>query len=162
MYAAGIRISEMLNLKVNDIDLDNLIIKVTGKGNKQRFIPVNDYSVEWLIYYLKNTRPNLKQNKLIDYLFLNYNGGKMSRMGFWKILNKICLESGISKTISPHTIRHTFATHMLESGANLRVVQILLGHTSIKTTQIYTHININYLRETMKVHHPHKKNEKQH
>lgn len=156
MYASGIRISEMLNLKVHDLDLKENTIKVTGKGNKQRYIPVNDFAMDWVNYYLKNSRQIIKANKQSDYVFLNYSGEKMSRMGFWKILQKIVLESGIMKQISPHTMRHSFATHLLESGANLRIVQTLLGHSSIKTTQIYTHVNIRYLRETIKVHHPRK------
>ncbi len=160
MYASGLRISEMLNLKLSDIYYKELIIKVIGKGNKQRFVPINETALEWIDYYTKFTRQNLKKDKRTDILFLNYNGDPMSRMGFWKILRQLVLKTGISKHISPHTLRHSFATHLLEAGANLRIVQVLLGHTSIKTTQIYTHVDMTYLKEVHREYHPRKMRKK--
>lgn len=157
MYASGIRISEMLNLCLHDLLFKEELIRVKGKGNKQRFVPINDYAIEAVNEYLQGSRIVLKQNKITDVVFLNYNGDKMSRMGFWKILKQIVLKAGIFKEISPHTIRHSFATHILEAGANLRVVQELLGHSSIKTTQVYTHIDLSFIKEEHSQFHPRNK-----
>lgn len=154
MYATGIRVSELLNISVHDVGLSDKSLLIHGKGNKQRLLPIPDSTMEYLLQYIKIERFKLKKDKLTDTLFLNNRGGKLSRMGFWKILRKCALESGITSHISPHTIRHSFATHLLEAGANLRVVQTLLGHTSLDATQIYTNININYLIEEHKLHHP--------
>ncbi|MBP7563083.1 MAG: tyrosine recombinase, partial [Candidatus Cloacimonetes bacterium] len=154
MYATGVRISEMLNMRTTDLMFNDEIIRVTGKGNKQRIIPINETAVEWVEFYQKRARSELKKNEETNILFLNYNGHKMSRMGFWKILQKLVMQAGIMKTISPHTIRHSFATHLLESGANLRIVQELLGHSSIRTTQIYTHVDMRFIQEEHALYHP--------
>jgi len=151
MYATGVRISEMLNMKQSDLMFKEELIHVTGKGNKQRIIPINETAIEWVEFYQKTARLELKKNEETSILFLNYSGRKMSRMGFWKIL---VLQTGIMKTISPHTIRHSFATHLLESGANLRIVQELLGHSSIRTTQIYTHVDLRFIQEEHALYHP--------
>lgn len=154
MYATGVRISEMLNMKQSDLSFKEELIRVTGKGSKQRIIPINETAIEWVEFYQKTARFELKKSEDTSILFLNYNGHKMSRMGFWKILQKLVIQAGIMKTISPHTIRHSFATHLLESGANLRIVQELLGHSSIRTTQIYTHVDLRFIKEEHALYHP--------
>lgn len=154
MYATGIRVSELLDTSTHDLLIDESNILIHGKGHKQRLLPIPDSTMEWLLQYTKVVRFKLKKDKLIDSLFLNNRGGRLSRMGFWKILQKCALEAGINSHITPHTIRHSFATHLLEAGANLRIVQTLLGHSSLDTTQIYTNININYLIEEHKLYHP--------
>lgn len=154
MYSTGIRVSELLDLSVHDLYLNENNLLIHGKGNKQRLLPIPASTMEYLLHYIKVTRFRLKQDKKTDTLFLNNRGGKLTRMGFWKILRKCALEAGIKNHISPHTIRHSFATHLLEAGANLRIVQTLLGHSSLDTTQIYTNVNINYLIEEHKLYHP--------
>jgi integrase/recombinase XerD len=154
MYSTGIRVSELLDLSTHDIYLNDKNLLVHGKGNKQRLLPIPQATMEYLLHYIKVTRFKLKNDKVTDTLFLNNRGGKLTRMGFWKILRKCALEAGIKSHISPHTIRHSFATHLLEAGANLRIVQTLLGHSSLDTTQIYTNVNINYLIEEHKLYHP--------
>lgn len=154
MYATGIRVSELLDISIHDLNLSENSILIHGKGNKQRLLPIPEPTMEYLLHYTKIDRFKLKNDKLIDTLFLNNRGGKLTRMGFWKILQKCALEAGIKNHISPHTIRHSFATHLLEAGANLRIVQTLLGHSSLDTTQIYTSVSINYLIEEHKLYHP--------
>ncbi len=154
MYSTGIRVSELLDISVHDVSINESNLLIHGKGNKQRLLPIPKTTMEYLLHYIKITRFKLKKDKATDTLFLNNRGGKMTRMGFWKILHKCALKAGISKHISPHTIRHSFATHLLEAGANLRVVQTLLGHSSLDTTQIYTNVNINYLIEEHRLYHP--------
>ncbi|HOE91038.1 MAG TPA: tyrosine recombinase [Candidatus Cloacimonadota bacterium] len=154
MYATGVRVSEMLNIGLGDLMFSQELIKVTGKGNKQRIIPINDTAIEWVNYYLKTARLNLKKDGITNIIFLNYNGKPMTRMGFWKVLQKVALEAGIAKKISPHTLRHSFASHLLEAGANLRIVQELLGHASIQTTEIYTHIDLKFIQEEHALYHP--------
>jgi len=154
MYATGIRVSEMLNLTVNDIFWEEELLRVFGKGRKERLIPIASQSILYVRSYLDHIHPILSRNKPTTDLFLNYHGNKLTRMGFWKILQKIALSGGIKKKISPHTIRHSFATHLLEAGANLRIVQTLLGHTSINTTQIYTNIDLRFIKENHSMFHP--------
>ncbi len=154
MYATGIRVSELLNLSIHDVNSKELTVLIHGKGNKQRILPIPNVAMEYLLQYMKVVRFKIKKDKVTDTLFLNSRGDKMSRMGFWKILRKCALNAGISRHISPHTIRHSFATHLLEAGANLRIVQTLLGHASLDTTQIYTNMSINYLIEEHKLYHP--------
>ncbi|MBN2461524.1 MAG: tyrosine recombinase XerD [Candidatus Cloacimonetes bacterium] len=154
MYASGLRISEMIGLSIHDINWSERVVRITGKGSKQRVVPVADKSMSFLLRYLELSRPALKKETQTDVLFLNRAGRKLSRMGVWKILNKLALDAGIKKHISPHTIRHSFATHLLEAGANLRIVQLLLGHASINTTQIYTNIDKNYIIKEHKLYHP--------
>ncbi|MDP2172197.1 MAG: tyrosine recombinase [Candidatus Cloacimonadaceae bacterium] len=154
LYATGMRISELLGLSTHDINLTEKVILVHGKGSKQRYVPYVESVSEWIDRYWKQHRPVLLKFKNTDVFFLNNRGGKLSRMGFWKILRKAALIANIKQEITPHTFRHSFATHLLEAGVNLRIVQALLGHASLNTTQIYTHVDIRHLMETHKVYHP--------
>ena len=141
MYATGLRISEVINLEFKNIDFDDCIVRIIGKGSKERIVPINDYALDALKDYIDIARPNMLIKGDNNYLFLNNHGQKMTRQGIFKMIKKECERSGIEKSISPHTLRHTFATHLLENGADLRVIQELLGHSDISTTQIYTHIS---------------------
>ncbi len=154
MYATGIRISEMLNLTLSDIYWEESAIRVFGKGRKERYVPVASISLEHLETYCHAYRPLFIKGYDAKNVFLNTRGGKLSRMGFWKILRKLTDEAGIKKNITPHTIRHSFATHLVEAGANLRVVQSLLGHSSINTTQIYANIDLTHIKESHRMYHP--------
>jgi integrase/recombinase XerD len=154
MYATGVRISEMLNLTLHDLQAKEMLILIHGKGKKQRLIPIAEMALDFVMLYIQNARPAILKFRETDLLFVNHHGRKLSRMGFWKILQQTALETGIRKHITPHTIRHSFATHLLEAGANLRVVQTLLGHASLNTTQIYTNIDTTYLLETHRLYHP--------
>ena len=156
LYATGLRITELLNLKLGDIDLENCIVRCYGKGNKERIVPIGEYVLFYINEYL-NYRPMLAKNKRTDYLFLNKLGGSLSRFSFFKILKVILCEKGIKKDVSPHTLRHSFATHMLEYGADLRTIQELLGHTDIATTKIYTHISNNRIKQDYEKYHPRSK-----
>ncbi len=155
MYAAGIRVSELINLKVNDIDLNMALLKTLGKGSKERIIPLGDYALKYLKIYINEYRPLLIKRNLTDYLFLNNRGNKLTRQGLFKILEKLAREQGIKTEISPHVLRHSFATHLLNGGADLRSIQELLGHSDISTTQIYTHISNKKLNEDYHKFHPH-------
>lgn len=154
LYATGMRISELLGLSIHDLHIDQRMILVHGKGSKQRYVPYLTSLDPLLAQYLNLHRPLLLKLQQNDMLFLNRFGKKLSRMGFWKILQKACLEAGIKHDVSPHTFRHSFATHLLEAGVNLRIVQSLLGHASINTTQIYTHVDMRWLVETHRQFHP--------
>lgn len=155
IYACGLRISELLSLKQNDIRTDAGFLRVFGKGSKERMVPVGEVAMNWIVVYQEKVRPHLLGKQTSDdVLFLNSRGKKMSRMGFWKILKRYTDMAGIKKEVTPHTFRHSFATHLLEGGADLRVVQELLGHSDISTTQIYTHIDREYLKEVHKTFHP--------
>lgn len=154
-YACGTRVSELINLKVNDLLLNEEIIRVFGKGSKERLIPIGSSAINWISEYLKLSRPFLmKKSKSENYIFLNIRGSKLSRMGIWKIIDKYVKEAGIEKEVHPHTFRHSFATHLLEGGADLRAVQEMLGHADISTTQIYTHIDRDYIKQVHKQYHP--------
>lgn len=155
MYATGLRVSELINLKVNDIDLNMAILKTIGKGAKERIIPLGDYALNYLKIYINEYRSLLIKKDLNDYLFLNNHGNKLTRQGLFKILNKLAREQDIKAEISPHTLRHSFATHLLNGGADLRSIQELLGHSDISTTQIYTHISNQKLNEDYHKFHPH-------
>ena len=147
MYATGLRISEVVSLEFKNIDLDDCIVRVVGKGSKERIVPINDCAIDALSDYINIYRPELMIKGENNYIFINNHGNPMTRQAIFKIIKKECEEKGINKNISPHTIRHTFATHLLENGADLRVIQELLGHSDISTTQIYTHISNEKLRE---------------
>lgn len=153
LYGTGLRISELLNLKLSDIDLENCIIRCVGKGNKERIVPIGEYVLYYINEYLKY-RPKLSKNKKSEYLFLNNLGGGLSRFSFFKILKRLLREKNINVDVSPHTLRHSFATHMLEYGADLRTIQELLGHSDIATTKIYTHISNNRIKNDYKKYHP--------
>ncbi len=153
LYASGLRISELVNLKTTDIHLREKYIVVIGKGNKERMVPLGDMAVVALRNYLENGRPFLAK-KMGGTLFYNYQGNQISRQSLYKFIVKLAKDNGINKEISPHTIRHSFATHLLEGGTDLRIVQELLGHEDISTTQIYTHIDRSRLKEMYENTHP--------
>ena len=140
MYASGLRVSELLNVKYSDLDFKHALVKVIGKGNKERVIPIGEYAIHYISIYYNNIYQSMNIKK-IPFLFLNKSGGKLSRVSFFKSIVEYSHQIDIDFEISPHTLRHSFATHLLEGGANLRVVQDLLGHSNIGTTQIYTHLS---------------------
>lgn len=154
MYATGLRVSELVNLKINDIDLEEGIVRCFGKGNKERIVPMGDVCQKYLNIYLLYYRDKLKKKIIIDNLFLNNHGKAITRQGFFKILKTIAKDKGINKNITPHVLRHSFATHLLQNGADLRSIQIMLGHSNLSTTQIYTNINKDTLRENYDLYHP--------
>lgn len=148
LYASGMRISELLGMALNDIHADLGFMKIFGKGQKERIIPLGDYAWEWLERYLVEGRPHFTAGKkATSQVFLNQRGRPLSRQGAWKIIKQYAQLAGLKTPMSPHTLRHSFATHMLENGADLRVVQELLGHADISTTQIYTHVNRQHIRK---------------
>ena len=158
LYGTGLRITEMLDLKLTDVDFENCVIRCFGKGSKERIVPIGEYIIDSLKDYLEYGRRFLINNKKIsDYLFLNNLGGRISRFSFFKILKKLLREKGIKKDVSPHSLRHSFATHMLENGADLRSIQELLGHSDIATTRIYTHITNKKVQNDYIEYHPRSK-----
>ncbi len=154
MYSSGLRVSELLNLNVNDIDFDLNIVRIFGKGSKERIMPINEIATSYLYEYINIYRKTLLKNKVNDILFLNSRGEKLSRQGFFKILKEIARDKGIKKELSPHTLRHSFATHLLNHGADLRSIQTMLGHENIETTQIYTHVSNTLVKEEYENAHP--------
>ena len=155
LYASGLRVSELTNLKLTDILIDDALLRITGKGDKQRIVPIGESALDDLIKYVNVYRPRFaRKGESRGYTFLNLRGNPLSRMTIWNIFHAHCLKAGIDKNVSPHTLRHSFATHMLEGGADLRVVQEMLGHASIVTTQIYTHLDKSHLKEIHKQFHP--------
>jgi len=155
MYATGLRVSEIINLKVNDVNLEYGFVKCLGKGGKERIVPVGKEATRALVRYLRNTRPKLVRRGIPDAkLFLTRLGKGMSRQQYWKMIKRYAKDARIKKGITPHTLRHSFATHLLERGADLRVVQEMLGHADISTTQIYTHINKERLKSIHHKYHP--------
>ena len=153
-YATGTRVSELVTMTIQNILFKENIVRITGKGSKQRLVPLGSTAKGRVQEYLTQVRPQLAGNKSKDVLFLNSRGGPLSRMGFWKILRKYVIQAGITTHTSPHTLRHSFATHLLEGGADIRVIQELLGHSNISTTEIYTHIDREYLKEVHRTFHP--------
>ena len=154
LYAAGLRVSELINLKLLDVNLEACFLRVTGKGSKERVVPFGSFAKQRLDDYLKFARPGLLKERISAYLFTARAGQPMTRQGFWKLLRKYAQKSGLVKHISPHTLRHSFATHLLEGGADLRTVQVMLGHVDISTTQIYTHVAQKHLKEIHTKYHP--------
>jgi|SRR5690554_1107920 len=155
LYACGLRVSELIELKISNLFFDEEIIRVFGKGSKERLVPIGSSAIEWTKKYLTNSRPLLeKKMKSEGIVFLNNRGTKLSRMGVWKIVERYVKEAGIKKDVHPHTFRHSFATHLLEGGADLRAVQEMLGHADISTTQIYTHIDRDYIKQVHRDFHP--------
>ncbi|MCX7874733.1 MAG: site-specific tyrosine recombinase XerD [Melioribacteraceae bacterium] len=155
LYSSGLRVSELINMKIGDLFFDDEIIRVLGKGSKERVVPIGTSAIYWIKKYLLNSRPFLENKmKSQNYLFLNKRGTKLSRMFIWQIVDKYSKEAGINKEVHPHIFRHSFATHLLEGGADLRAVQEMLGHSDISTTQIYTHIDRNYIKQVHRDHHP--------
>lgn len=155
LYACGLRVSELINLKQKDIIAESEIIRVFGKGSKERIVPIGKSALKWINTYKKKVRIRfLKFSDAADILFLNQRGSKLSRMTIWKIVNKATEDAKIKKEVHPHTFRHSFATHLLEGGADLRAVQEMLGHSDISTTQIYTHLDSDYIKEVHRTFHP--------
>lgn len=153
-YGAGLRVSEWIGLNVKDVLLEDLVVRVFGKGGKERIVPIGRKAVGAVAVYLRELRPQLEKGAGAGRLFLNARGKPLSRMGAWKILQKYVDKSGLTKHVKPHTLRHSFATHLLEGGADLRAVQEMLGHSDISTTQLYTHIDREHLRQVHKQFHP--------
>lgn len=153
-YGAGLRVSEWISLTVRDVMLQDHLVRVFGKGAKERLVPIGRRAIGAIAIYLRELRPKLERGEGKGILFLNARGHPLSRMGAWKILRKYVDQVGITKPVSPHTLRHSFATHLLEGGADLRAVQEMLGHVDISTTQIYTHVDREYLRTVHKQFHP--------
>jgi len=163
LYATGLRVSELINLQTSQISMQQGVIRVIGKGNKERLVPVGEIALDWLMQYYQQSRPQLllkttKQKKNLSQcseIFVTRRGGAMTRQAFWYMVKRYALIAGINTDhLSPHTLRHAFATHLLNNGADLRVVQMLLGHSDISTTQIYTHVADQRLREMYQIHHP--------
>ncbi len=154
LYATGLRVSELVSLRQSDLQLDAGYLSTLGKGNKERIIPLGEVAMDELVSYLRHGRPVLVKAVQSPCLFLNRSGRGLTRQGFWKIIRRRAREAGIAKKISPHTLRHSFATHLLENGADLRAVQTLLGHADISTTQIYTHVSRERLKKLHRQHHP--------
>ncbi|MCF8240415.1 MAG: site-specific tyrosine recombinase XerD [Melioribacteraceae bacterium] len=154
-YSSGLRVSELINIKISDLFFEDEVIRVLGKGSKQRIVPIGRSAIKWVTNYLKFSRPQLEiKMKSKNMIFLNTRGTALSRMGVWKIVDKYSKQAGIQKEVHPHTFRHSFATHLLEGGADLRAVQEMLGHADISTTQIYTHIDRDYVKQMHKDFHP--------
>lgn len=159
MYASGLRCSEVVNLKLTQVDFQNQILLIHGKGNKDRYVPFHDYACDWLKDYIDDARKVLMnvQHQDHDFVFVNKNGGQMTNRGIQNIVERISMNYDASRKIHPHTFRHSFATHLLERGVDLRVVQELLGHANLSTTQVYTHISNKYLKEVYDETHPRNK-----
>lgn len=155
LYACGLRVSELCNLSLNNIIWDYEVLRIFGKGSKERIVPIGKSALHYLMLYLNETRPKFaKADNKNDVVFLNQRGSKLTRMGIWKILQKYAAMINLTDKIHPHIFRHSFATHLLEGGADLRAVQEMLGHSDISTTQIYTHIDKEYLKEIHRMYHP--------
>lgn len=154
LYASGLRVSELVNVSIAEVSTQDGVVRVTGKGSKTRLVPMGQEAAEWIDRYLANARSEILKGSLSDAVFVTTRGDAMTRHAFWHIIQRYALQAGISQHISPHVLRHAFATHLLNHGADLRVVQMLLGHADISTTQIYTHVARERLQQLHKVHHP--------
>ena len=154
LYASGLRVSELVTVKVNEVSTQDGVVRVTGKGSKTRLVPMGQEAADWIDKYIKHARPLILNGQMTDALFATTRGGAMTRQAFWYLIKRYALLAGISKHMSPHVLRHAFATHLLNHGADLRVVQMLLGHADISTTQIYTHVARERLKQLHSVHHP--------
>jgi len=154
LYASGLRVSELVTLKLSQVSRDMGVVRVIGKGSKERLVPLGEEALEWIARYLDDARPSLLGGKSSDDLFVTARGDGMTRQAFWHLLKRYARQAGLVRPISPHTLRHAFATHLLNHGADLRVVQLLLGHSDISTTQIYTHVARERLKQLHAKHHP--------
>jgi integrase/recombinase XerD len=154
LYACGLRVSELVGVKVTEVSLSDGVVRITGKGSKTRLVPMGEEAVDWISRYLNEARPDILQKRLCDALFVTNRGDAMTRQAFWYLIKRYALLAGINKHMSPHVLRHAFATHLLNHGADLRVVQMLLGHSDISTTQIYTHVARERLKQLHNMHHP--------
>lgn len=154
LYATGLRVSELVGMKVSEVSLDMGVVRVMGKGSKERLVPLGEESLDWVRRYLREGRPAILDGQLSDSLFVTQRGGPMTRQAFWYLIKRYAMQADIRKPLSPHVLRHAFATHLLNHGADLRVVQMLLGHADISTTQIYTHVARERLKQLHARHHP--------
>ena len=154
LYACGLRVTELISLKLSQINLNQGVVRILGKGNKERLVPVGEEAHQWLLSYMREIRPELIDSQLSDVLFPSKRGTQMTRQTFWYRIKIYAVRAGISRTLSPHTLRHAFATHLLNHGADLRIVQLLLGHSDLSTTQIYTHVARQRMQEIHAKHHP--------
>jgi integrase/recombinase XerD len=154
LYATGLRVSELVNLKYSQINTNQGVIRIIGKGNRERLIPLGEEAVRWLTEFVKGPRNEILLDRTTDYLFPTRRGDRMTRQAFWHIIKRYARKAQIDKELSPHTMRHAFATHLLNHGADLRVVQMLLGHSDLSTTQIYTHVARERMKELHERHHP--------
>jgi integrase/recombinase XerD len=154
LYATGLRVSELVNLNVQQVNLRQGVVRVTGKGNKERLVPLGEEATEWLSRYISSARNEILNNVMTDALFPSKRCKAMTRQTFWHMIKRYTVKAGINKTLSPHVLRHAFATHLINHGADLRVVQMLLGHSDISTTQIYTHVARERLKDLHSEHHP--------
>ncbi len=154
LYASGLRVSELVRLKLVEVSFDMGVVRVFGKGSKERLVPLGEEAIAWLARYLKEGRPALLRKRASDYVFVTGRGAPMTRQAFWHLIKKRAAAALPGKSLSPHTLRHAFATHLLNHGADLRVVQLLLGHADISTTQIYTHVARERLKALHQKHHP--------
>jgi len=154
LYATGLRVSELVSLKHNQVNLNQGVMRVVGKGNRERLIPLGDEAVSWLQQFMQGPRAEILLERQTDYLFPTRRGDRMTRQAFWHIIKRYSKKGGVDRELSPHTLRHAFATHLLNHGADLRVVQMLLGHSDLSTTQIYTHVARERLKELHSQHHP--------
>ncbi|WP_180553028.1 site-specific tyrosine recombinase XerD [Staphylococcus haemolyticus] len=154
LYATGMRVTELIRIEIDDVNLIMGFVKVFGKGNKERIIPLGDTVIEYLDTYINTVRPQLLKKTVTNVLFLNLHGRPLTRQGIWKLIKQYGLRADITKTLTPHTLRHSFATHLLENGADLRAVQEMLGHSDISTTQLYTHVSKTQIRQMYNQFHP--------
>jgi integrase/recombinase XerD len=154
LYACGLRVSELVSIKTTEVSVSDAVVRVTGKGSKTRLVPMGEEAADWISRYLREARQEILQKRLCDALFVTNRGEAMTRQGFWYLIKRYALLAGIAKHMSPHVLRHAFATHLLNHGADLRVVQMLLGHSDISTTQIYTHVARERLKKLHTQHHP--------
>ncbi len=154
LYATGLRVSELVNIKVAEVSLNEGVVRATGKGSKTRLVPLGEESLDWIARYIKEARPQILDGQVSDSMFVTQRGGAMTRQAFWYLIKRHAKLAGIQKHLSPHVLRHAFATHLLNHGADLRVVQMLLGHADISTTQIYTHVARERLKSLHAMHHP--------
>lgn len=155
IYASGLRVSELITLPTFAVSLNDGVVKIMGKGSKERLVPLGQVAVEWIVRYMRESRPTLLAGRQCDAMFVTQRGAAMSRQMFWRIIKQYATQAGIpAQRISPHTLRHAFATHLLNHGADLRVVQLLLGHADISTTQVYTHVARERLKALHHIHHP--------
>ena len=154
LYATGLRVSELVSLRVDQVNTTQGVVRVLGKGNRERLIPLGEEAVRWLIAFLGSPRAEILLDRTTDYLFPTRRGDRMTRQAFWHIIKRYARKASVSHDLSPHTLRHAFATHLLNHGADLRVVQMLLGHSDLSTTQIYTHVARERMKELHSEHHP--------
>ena len=154
LYASGLRVSELVTLKTSQVSQDMGVVRIMGKGSKERLVPLGEEALAWIRRYLKEARPEILGRRVADAIFVTARGDAMTRQSFWHLLKRYAALAGLNKPISPHTLRHAFATHLLNHGADLRVVQLLLGHSNISTTQIYTHVARERLKQLHAKHHP--------